>query len=119
MLTLLLLAPVFFLFFSLSISEPSSAEALDRPKIGLVLAGGGARGAAHIGVLKYLEDHRIPVDLVTGTSIGAIIGGLYASGLSAREIETLMLEMDWEQALVDDVYSSLTRPLPANIGAND
>ncbi len=94
---------IWSLFLSLSVSAPSSAEALDRPKIGLVLAGGGARGAAHIGVLKYLEDHRIPVDLVTGTSIGAIIGGLYASGLSAREIETLMLEMDWEQALVDDV----------------
>ena len=90
-------------FLSLTLSLPSSAEILDRPKVGLVLAGGGARGAAHIGVLKYLEDHRIPVDLVTGTSIGAIIGGLYASGLSAREIESLMLEMDWEQALVDDV----------------
>ena len=91
------------LFLSLSVNAPSSAESLDRPTIGLVLAGGGARGAAHIGVLKYLEDHRIPVDLVTGTSIGAIIGGLYASGLSAREIESLMLEMDWEQALIDDV----------------
>ena len=91
------------LFLSLRVNAPSSAESLDRPTIGLVLAGGGARGAAHIGVLKYLEDHRIPVDLVTGTSIGAIIGGLYASGLSAREIESLMLEMDWEQALIDDV----------------
>jgi len=77
--------------------------AADRPKVGLVLAGGGARGAAHIGVLKYLEAHDIPVDIVTGTSMGAIIGGLYATGLSAAEIELLMLEMDWEQALLDDV----------------
>ena len=92
-----------FCLILLSFSLPSAADTLDRPKIGLVLAGGGARGAAHIGVLKYLEDHRIPIDVVTGTSIGAIIGGLYASGLSAREIETLLLEMDWEQALIDDV----------------
>ena len=92
-----------FCLILLSFSLPSSADTFDRPKIGLVLAGGGARGAAHIGVLKYLEDHRIPIDVVTGTSIGAIIGGLYASGLSAREIETLLLEMDWEQALIDDV----------------
>ena len=92
-----------FCLIFLSFSLPSAADTLDRPKIGLVLAGGGARGAAHIGVLKYLEDHRIPVDVITGTSIGAIIGGLYASGLSAREIETLLLEMDWEQALIDDV----------------
>jgi NTE family protein len=73
-----------FCLILLSFSLPSAADTLDRPKIGLVLAGGGARGAAHIGVLKYLEDHRIPIDVVTGTSIGAIIGGLYASGLSAR-----------------------------------
>ena len=53
-----------------------------RPRIGLVLSGGGARGAAHIGVLKVLEDLRIPVDYVAGTSMGAIIGGLYASGMS-------------------------------------
>jgi NTE family protein len=92
-----------FCLILLSFSLPSAADTLDRPKIGLVLAGGGARGAAHIGILKYLEDHRIPVDVITGTSIGAIIGGLYASGLSAREIETLLLEMDWEQALIDDV----------------
>lgn len=74
-----------------------------RPTVGLVLAGGGARGAAHIGILKYLEEQNIPVDLVTGTSFGAIVGGLYASGLSAVEIEELMLNMDWERALDDNV----------------
>jgi NTE family protein len=80
-----------------------AGDALERPKIGLVLAGGGARGAAHIAVLKYLDAHKIPVDIVTGTSMGAIVGGLYASGLSALAIESLMLEMDWEAALIDDV----------------
>lgn len=75
----------------------------ERPSVGLVLAGGGARGAAHIGVLKYLEANNIPVDIVTGTSMGAIVGGLYAAGYRADEIESLMLDMDWEAALIDDV----------------
>ena len=79
---------------------PTSA---DQPTIGLVLSGGGARGAAHIGVLKYLEANNIPVDIITGTSFGAIVGGLYASGMSAAEIEEAMLGMDWERALTDDV----------------
>jgi len=84
----------------LLLSHPTFA---DRPTIGVVLSGGGARGAAHIGVLKYLEAHQIPVDIITGTSFGAIVGGLYASGMSADEIETAMLGMDWEHALTDDV----------------
>ncbi len=58
-----------------------------RPKIGLVLSGGGARGIAHIGVLKELEAARIPVDFVAGTSMGAIVGGLYASGMPPEELE--------------------------------
>src|SRR5262245_8796904 len=57
-----------------------------RPKIGLVLSGGGARGAAHLGVLQVLEELRVPVDMVTGTSMGSVIGGLYAAGLSPDEV---------------------------------
>ena len=56
-----------------------------RPRIGLVLSGGGARGAAHIGVLKVLEELRVPVDLITGTSMGSIVGGSYASGQTVAE----------------------------------
>ena len=70
-------------------------------KLGLVLAGGGARGAAHIGVLKVLEEMRVPVDLIAGTSMGSIVGGLYAYGLSAAELERAMLGIDWEFALGD------------------
>ncbi len=80
-----------------------AASAGDRPRIGLVLSGGGARGAAHIGVLKFLEENRIPVDVITGTSMGAIVGGLYASGLGAAEIEKIMVEMDWVNKLDDEV----------------
>lgn len=72
-----------------------------RPKIGLVLSGGGARGAAHIGVLKVLEELRVPVDYVAGTSMGAIIGGLYSSGMSPEAIERELLAIDWNDALHD------------------
>ena len=61
-----------------------------RPRIGLVLGGGGARGAAHIGVIRVLEQQRIPVDCVAGTSMGALIGAAYASGMNADEIDKLV-----------------------------
>ena len=82
-----------------------SEEAVDvpasRPKIGLVLGGGGARGAAHIGVLKELERLHIPVDAIAGTSMGAIVGGLYATGINAEELEQLVASLDWNAALSD------------------
>lgn len=73
----------------------------DRPKIGLVLSGGGARGGAHIGVLKVLEEHRVPIDVIAGTSFGAIVGGLYASGYSADELEQILAAIDWPATLSD------------------
>src|SRR5262245_22240508 len=72
-----------------------------RPKIGLVLSGGGARGAAHIGVLKVLEENRVPIDAIAGTSMGAVVGGLYASGLNAADIERVMESVDWQDAFRD------------------
>jgi NTE family protein len=72
-----------------------------RPRIGLVLSGGGARGAAHIGVLKVLEENHVPVDAIAGTSMGAVVGGLYASGLSAKDIERIMTSVDWQDAFRD------------------
>ena len=74
-----------------------------RPKIGLVLSGGSAHGLAHIGVLKVLEEQGIHVDYITGTSMGSIIGGLYAMGYTAREIEDLALEQDWSELLATSV----------------
>jgi len=70
--------------------------------VGLVLGGGGARGAAHVGVLKVLERERIPVCAVAGTSMGAIVGGLYAAGYDAAELEKLVGAIDWADVLVDD-----------------
>ncbi|HET6362726.1 MAG TPA: patatin-like phospholipase family protein [Gemmatimonadota bacterium] len=72
-----------------------------RPTIGLVLSGGGARGLAHVGVLEVLEELRVPVDLIAGTSMGAIVGGLYASGLPSDSLRALVAEIDWELLLSD------------------
>ena len=77
-----------------------AAEA-ERPRVGLVLSGGGARGAAHVGVLKVLDELRVPVDAIAGTSMGAVVGGLYASGMSAAEIETLIRSLNWQDAFRD------------------
>jgi Predicted esterase of the alpha-beta hydrolase superfamily len=79
------------------------AAAAARPRIGLALSGGGARGAAHIGVLQVLEERRVPVDFIAGTSMGALVGGLYASGLSAAELEQVISEMDWADAFADKI----------------
>jgi len=73
----------------------------DRPKVGLALSGGGARGGAHVGVLKALEEMNIPIDYIAGTSMGAIVGGFYAAGYSADEIKALMLDLDWKAAFSD------------------
>ena len=82
---------------------PLLADAVEapRPKIGLVLSGGAARGLAHIGVLKALEEQGIHIDAIAGTSMGAVIGGLYASGYKIDELEKLALGIDWQQALSD------------------
>ena len=83
----------------------------DRPRIGLALSGGGARGAAHIGVLKILERERIPIDYIAGTSMGSIVGGMYASGMSLEEIETQLVAVDWDDVF-DDKIHRIHRPRP-------
>ena len=81
---------------------PSRAAGVpERPRIGLVLSGGGARGAAHIGVLKVLEEYHVPIDAIAGTSMGAVVGGLYASGLNAADVERVMQSVDWQDAFRD------------------
>ncbi|MGL5683980.1 MAG: patatin-like phospholipase family protein [Marinifilaceae bacterium] len=74
-----------------------------RKKVGLVLGGGGAKGAAHVGVLKVLEEEGIPVDYIAGTSIGAIGGALYSIGYDAAMLDTLMRSLDWENLMRDNV----------------
>ena len=74
-----------------------------RPKVGLVLSGGGAKGAAHIGVLKYLEEAGIPIDYIAGTSMGSIVGGMHAMGYSSEEILNLISSVDWNRLISNEV----------------
>ena len=71
------------------------------PRIGLALSGGGARGVAHIGVLKVLDELRVPISCVTGTSMGAIVGATFAAGRSPAEMEKIVLEADWNEVFRD------------------
>ena len=79
-------------------------ERRERPKIGLVLSGGGARGVAHIGVLKVLEENNIPIDYIVGTSMGSIVGALYAIGLTPEEIQLGVQNILWEKVFNDFAF---------------
>lgn len=85
----------------------AGAAPTPRPRIGLVLSGGGARGLAHVGVLKVLERERVPIDVIAGTSMGAIIGGLYASGMSAEQLEAELLKVKWDAVFAGRVDRQL------------
>lgn len=89
------------------IATPSST----RPKIGLALSGGSAHGFAHVGVIKYLEEHGIEVDYVTGTSMGSVIGGLYAMGFSADEIADIAGGLDWDMLMSNRVPLNEVAPI--------
>ena len=80
--------------------------AAQRPKVGVVLCGGGAKGAAHVGVLKVLEENNIPIDYIVGTSMGAIVSGLYAIGYSANELDSLIMAQDWNVVMSDRIPRS-------------
>ena len=84
-----------------STATTSGDSTSGRPKIGLVLSGGGARGFAHIGVLKVLEENNVPIDYIVGTSMGSIIGGLYAIGLTPEEIEHGVNGIAWDKVFTD------------------
>lgn len=98
---------VFFLFFEpklYAVSSPDSTQSIrKRPKVGLVLSGGGAKGFAHIGVIKAMKDAGIEVDYISGTSMGSIVGGLYAIGYSPEYIEDLVRGIDWTDLLLDKI----------------
>ncbi|MFB2735205.1 patatin-like phospholipase family protein [Shewanella mangrovisoli] len=103
--------------------------ASERPKVGLVLSGGGAKGAAHVGVLKILEEHHIPVDYIAGTSIGAYVAGMYSLGYSASEVEAIMMGVDWDSGYSDTIPRNVLSyrdkqlrdryNIPLNIGYNE
>src|SRR4249920_827312 len=93
------------------------------PRIGLALSGGGARGIAHVGVLKALEEMRVPIHCVTGTSMGAIVGGTFSAGVTPEKLQEVVLETNWDEVFRDqppreeiairrkvDDYKTLFRP---------
>src|SRR5512145_2287988 len=84
-------------------AQEEAEKPAGRPRLGLVLSGGGARGAAHVGVLKVLEEIHVPVDLIAGASMGSIVGGLYATGMSPQEMEDALATMDWDASFNDSV----------------
>lgn len=95
------------LALSLALTAPDASAATEArsdtaPRVGLVLSGGGARGLAHIGVIRYLEEHNIRVHAIAGTSMGSVIGGMYASGMSAAQVEQVARSLDWRGAFDDD-----------------
>jgi NTE family protein len=84
--------------------DAGEALAQARPRVALVLGGGGAKGAAHVGVIKVLEEMRVPVDCIAGTSMGALVGGAYATGMTAAELEKLITGVRWQ-----DTFTGVAR----------
>ncbi len=108
-----------YIIICLSIFLPLLSEEQKSPKIGLVLSGGGAKGFAHVGMLKVIDELNIEIDYIFGTSMGAIIGGLYASGFSALEIEQIVTSINWSDLLTDkisrnDLYIGQKKWLPTS-----
>ena len=102
---LLLFLP-FLMFFFFFPYASQAQDSIKRPKIGLVLSGGGAKGFAHIGVLKVLEQTGIKIDYIGGTSMGAVVGGLYASGYNAAQIDSIVKVTNFDNLLIDYIPRS-------------
>ena len=97
---------IFVTILFCSMALPTTLYSQDdgtRPKVGVVLSGGGARGAAHVGVLRVLEELHVPIYCIVGTSMGSIVGGLYASGMPLDELEQISVKTDWEGLFTDEV----------------
>lgn len=94
---------VFLLLISNTAFSRDTTTVNSRPKVGLVLSGGGAKGAAHIGVLQYIEEAGIPIDYIAGTSMGSIVGGMYALGYSSDEIRDIISSVDWDRLISNNV----------------
>lgn len=107
---LLLLIPNFMkkLFFLITLILASSlvCAQTNRPKVAVVLSGGGAKGVAHVRALKVIEEAGIPIDMIVGTSMGSLVGGLYASGYTTHQLDSIVSSMDWMDILMDKVDRS-------------
>ncbi|WP_372973531.1 patatin-like phospholipase family protein, partial [Muriicola sp.] len=95
--------PTLFLLLIGCLLTAQEADSLKTPKVGLVLSGGGAKGLAHIGALKVIEESGVRIDYIGGTSMGAIIGALYASGFSANQLDSLFRTTDLTALIQDNL----------------
>ena len=98
-------ALLFVAFFTV-LTSFSQEKIQSKPKIGLVLSGGGAKGFAHIGVLKVLEQAGVKIDYIGGTSMGAVVGGLYASGYNAHQLDSIFKETNFDELIKDFIPRS-------------
>ena len=85
--------------------SPAVRTAPGRPLVGVAFGGGSARGLAHVGVIRWFEEHHIPIDLVAGTSMGGLVGGAFASGMDAAELQRLIGSADWDQLFGDSTFA--------------
>ena len=92
-----------FLIFPILNQAQETTGKNERPKVAVVLSGGGAKGFAHIGVLKVLEEEGIPIDIIVGTSMGSLVGGIYSIGYNATELDSLVKSLNWDNVLSDNV----------------
>jgi hypothetical protein len=97
-----LCAPMLAAAIGIAGAEPPPGSPPARPKVGLALGGGSAKGLAHIGVLRWFEEHRIPIDVVSGTSMGGLVGGAYATGMAPAELASMMKATDWDLMFLAD-----------------
>ena len=111
---ILIIYLVFFAVEPIHSQTTKTDQSTDEIKLGLVLSGGGAKGFAHIGVLKVLEEENIPITIISGNSIGTIVGALYSIGYSAQDIEDFVREQDWEMLLLDRIPRKLKTPFKQN-----
>src|SRR5215475_11423502 len=81
---------------SLLVTVPVAEAQPARPTVGVAFGGGSARGIAHIGIIQWFEEHHVPIDVAAGTSMGGLVGGGFATGMSAAELRTLIAETDWD-----------------------
>src|SRR5215510_3701342 len=91
------IAVILVLTAAITDAHAQSVAQTKRPRIGVAFGGGSARGLAHVGVVRWLEEHHIPIDLIAGTSMGGLIGGSVASGMSADEIAAMLARVDWDE----------------------
>src|SRR5579885_2968085 len=112
---LLLVIPVLILLLPIPVraqdgsSSASQRTTSQRPRVGLALSGGGALGLSEIGILQWMEENHIPIDRIAGTSMGGIIGAMYATGMTPTEITSFAKKINWEEALLPEpVYAQLS-----------